>query len=38
MVRDLQALEHATATTWDADKAKVDREWDALRSAVDKAE
>jgi vacuolar-type H+-ATPase subunit H len=37
-VRDIQTLDRATAATWDETKANVDREWDALKAAVDKAE
>jgi hypothetical protein len=36
-VRDMQALDTATGATWDTAKADLDHEWDALKSAVDKA-
>jgi hypothetical protein len=36
-VRDMQALDNAMAATWDAAKANLDQEWDALKTAVDKA-
>ena len=31
---DFRALQAATATTWDGAKARVDKEWDTLTSAV----
>jgi hypothetical protein len=36
-VRDMVTLDSATATTWDQAKADLDREWDALDAALDKA-
>ncbi|MDP9151812.1 MAG: hypothetical protein M3O36_17965 [Myxococcota bacterium] len=36
-VRDMQSLDMATASSWDSAKANLDREWDALKAAVDKA-
>jgi hypothetical protein len=36
-VRDLNALHNATAAAWDEAKTKLEREWDALKAAVDKA-
>jgi hypothetical protein len=36
--RDLEALEYTPATSWDQAKANLDKEWDALRTAVDKAQ
>jgi hypothetical protein len=36
-VRDMQALDRASSATWDQSKANLDREWDALKDAVDKA-
>lgn len=36
LVRRLQALEAEAATTWDADKSSFDKEWDSLKSQVDK--
>jgi hypothetical protein len=35
--RHLQALETATAATWDSAAASLDQEWDALKKAVDDA-
>jgi hypothetical protein len=35
-VADLAATDNATAATWDSAKARLDREWDALKSAADK--
>jgi|SRR6516225_4568370 hypothetical protein len=35
-VRDLNALGNATAAAWDEAKAKLEREWNALKTAVDK--
>jgi hypothetical protein len=37
VVRDMNAIEIATAATWDELTAKMSRDWDALKSAVDKA-
>jgi phosphoenolpyruvate-protein kinase (PTS system EI component) len=37
-VRDLQALDKTTAAAWDEAKAKLDREWGALKATVDKAQ
>ena len=37
-VRDMETLDNATAAAWDEQKAKAAREWDALKSAVDKAQ
>jgi len=34
----LESLETATAATWDEAKANLDKDWDALKSAVDKAQ
>ena len=36
-VRDMVALDRTSPDTWDAAKANLDREWDALESSVDKA-
>jgi hypothetical protein len=36
LIRDMDALDRATAATWDEEKAKIEREWDGLKSAVDK--
>jgi vacuolar-type H+-ATPase subunit H len=36
-VRDMVTLDSATAETWDQAKANLDREWDALDAALDKA-
>jgi vacuolar-type H+-ATPase subunit H len=36
-VRHMQALGTATADTWDAAKANLDKEWDALKKTVDDA-
>jgi len=35
--RDLEALDNTTAASWDQAKTNLDKEWDALRNAVDKA-
>jgi hypothetical protein len=35
-LKHLEALEAEVATTWDADKASLEKEWDSLKSAVDK--
>jgi hypothetical protein len=35
--RDLDGLNTATTSTWDGAKMNVDREWDALKTAVSKA-
>ncbi|MDP8999164.1 MAG: hypothetical protein M3O46_03535 [Myxococcota bacterium] len=35
--RDLQALDATTPTLWDQAKANVDREWELLKTSVDKA-
>ena len=37
-VRELQDAGRATPATWDEVKADIDRKWDALKNAVDKAE
>jgi hypothetical protein len=37
VVRDMNALENVTAATWDEQTAKMSRDWDALKSAVDEA-
>lgn len=37
-LKDLYALNGASASTWDEQRAKTGRDWDALRSAVDKAQ
>ncbi|MEO6419538.1 MAG: hypothetical protein ABIP39_09045 [Polyangiaceae bacterium] len=37
LVADRKALESTTATAWDGTKAKLDKEWTDLKSAVDKA-
>lgn len=34
---DVKSIETATATTWDATKARVDKEWKDLKDAVDRA-
>jgi hypothetical protein len=34
---DFKSLDYATALTWDATRARVDKEWSDLRSAVDHA-
>lgn len=34
---DFRALQVTTATSWDDAKARVDKEWDSLKSAVDAA-
>jgi chromosome segregation ATPase len=34
---DFRALQGATASAWDDAKARVDKEWDSLKSAVDAA-
>jgi hypothetical protein len=36
-VRDMEALDRATAANWDATKSNLDKEWNALKAAVDKA-
>jgi hypothetical protein len=33
---DLRAAESATASSWDAEKARLDKEYDSLKSAIDK--
>jgi hypothetical protein len=38
VVRDMNALQNATAASWDQETAKMSRDWDALKSAVDKAQ
>lgn len=35
--RHMQALDTATPSTWDADRANLDKEWDSLKAAVDGA-
>jgi hypothetical protein len=35
VVRDMKAIENAAAATWDEQTAKMTRDWDALKSAVD---
>lgn len=35
---DLNSIDATTASTWDDTKARLDREWDGLKGAVDKAE
>jgi len=37
-VADFQALGNATAMTWDATQARLDKEWTDLKAAVDKAD
>jgi hypothetical protein len=37
-VRELQDVDRATSSTWDDVKANVDRKWDSLNDAVNKAE
>ena len=37
-VADYQSLGSASAVTWDATKARLDKEWTDLKAAVDKAE
>jgi len=34
-VRDYRTIETASATTWDNTKARLDKEWDELKKAVD---
>jgi hypothetical protein len=36
-VRDMQALDSATGTTWDTMKTDLDKEWDGLKATVDGA-
>ena len=36
--RSLKSLEGATATAWDATKTRVDKEWDELKTAVDRVD
>jgi regulator of protease activity HflC (stomatin/prohibitin superfamily) len=36
-VADYKSIETASATTWDATKARLDKEWTELKSSVDKA-
>jgi F0F1-type ATP synthase membrane subunit b/b' len=36
--RDFASIQSDTAMTWDSSKARLDKEWDALKSAVDKAD
>ncbi|MEA2753345.1 MAG: hypothetical protein QOI41_7488 [Myxococcales bacterium] len=36
--RDFASVETDTALTWDASKARLDKEWTALKDAVDKAD
>jgi hypothetical protein len=36
-VRDLQALDTAAPATWDSARANLDKEWEALKQAVDNA-
>lgn len=36
-VRDMQTLDAATGSTWDAAKANLDKEWDGLKATVDGA-
>ena len=36
--RDMNALSSTTAAAWDQAKAKLEREWNALKAAVDKAQ
>jgi hypothetical protein len=37
-VRHMQALERESAATWDAARASLEKEWDTLRDAVNKAD
>jgi vacuolar-type H+-ATPase subunit H len=37
-VRDMTSLDRTTADTWDQARANLDKEWDSLQSAVDKAD
>ena len=37
-VRDFQSLSMASAVTWDATKARLDKEWADLKTAVDKVD
>jgi hypothetical protein len=37
LARDLRAAESATAASWDAEKARLDKEYDSLKSAISKA-
>ena len=36
--KDFGSVENDTAVTWDASKARLDKEWTALKDAVDKAD
>jgi hypothetical protein len=36
--RDLEAMENTSAASWDQAKANLDKEWDGLRTAVDKSQ
>lgn len=36
--KDFASLQTDTAATWDASKARIDKEWTALKDAVDKAD
>ncbi len=36
--RDMTSLDRATPDTWDQQRANLDKEWDSLKSAVDKAD
>jgi hypothetical protein len=36
-VRDLESLDSVTPTSWDGATANLDKEWDALKAAVDRA-
>jgi chromosome segregation ATPase len=36
-VRDLESLDSVTPSSWDGAKANLDKEWDALTAAVDRA-
>jgi hypothetical protein len=37
LARDLRAAESATASSWDAEKARLDKDYDSLKSAIGKA-
>lgn len=36
--QDFMSIQNDNATTWDASKARLDKEWTALKDAVDKAD
>ena len=37
LVRNMQSIDRTTGATWDSAKAKLDKEWNDLRSSVDNA-